>query len=52
VASLDEVLLVQLIDVLHKYISGEVSASHAQNKHIREAAQGVIQSVLEKEVSE
>jgi hypothetical protein len=52
VASLDQPVIVLLIDVLHRYISGEVSASHAQNKHIREAAQGVIQSVLEKEVLE
>jgi hypothetical protein len=52
VASLDQAVIVQLIEVLHKYISGEAILRHVQNKHIREAAQGVVQSVMEKEVGE
>ena len=51
-ASLDQAAIVQLIEMLHKYISGEASLGHVQNKHIREAAQGVVQSVLEKELPE
>ena len=49
-ASLDQAVIVQLIEVLHKYISGEASLGHVQNKHIREAVQGVVQSIMEKEV--
>jgi hypothetical protein len=52
VASLDQAVIVQLIELLHKYISGEASLGHVQNKHIREAAQGVVQSVMEKELGE